>query len=544
MGLILYYSMNNSISDPTGDTSATVTRGDFTVGADGVTGGAAEFDGIGSCIKIDGGDIGFGKNPFTISLWAKLSGDGSYSLLEKYDRGTHTGFSLYTSCHSGGYSGEGNAKYLRFSVNSGCPDIWRDCGKPAATNTIITCMTVFEGRLYAGSGDDVNPADTCKVYRYDGDNRWSDCGRLGTDPATLSVYSMIVHNGCLYAATGAWNWDKATAGTNGGRRIFRYEGGRIWHDCGGLPDGWRVLCLASYEGDLYAGNDRGTVYKFNGCGDWQSVGRVGESRRVYCMGVWKGRLYAGSQGSAYRYEGGTMWTCIADGEYGVTQVHKIYNYDGSLIIGTWPHGRVLRYVADHVWENMGDLGIATDVYQINEVNDLSFFGGDLYAGVIPLSEVWRYKADGDWSVAGTFARDEKFDGRDIRSWARVPSMCEYGGRLYIGTSTCHGDASQNPPEKAGRVYSLEAGKCVAYEHDLGDRWHHIALTRDTEKLKLYIDGAEVSETDCGCLDLTCGAPLTIGGGLRGFMRGAVDELRIYDEALDSERIKSLYRFSN
>ncbi len=68
-----------------------------------------------------------------------------------------------------------------------------------------------------------------------------------------------------------------------------------------------------------------------------------------------------------------------------------------------------------------------------------------------------------------------------------------------------------------------------------DEWHHIAGTYDGTQMQVYVDGVRVgSMMATGTIDIV-GAPLMIG-----LVAGRVDDVRIYQRALSSNEIVSIY----
>ncbi len=63
-------------------------------------------------------------------------------------------------------------------------------------------------------------------------------------------------------------------------------------------------------------------------------------------------------------------------------------------------------------------------------------------------------------------------------------------------------------------------------------WSHIAVTYDGAKLRLYVDG-ELVRTEPGQAVSSASGPLTIGCG---WFKGRIDEVRIYDRALDEGEV--------
>ncbi len=78
-------------------------------------------------------------------------------------------------------------------------------------------------------------------------------------------------------------------------------------------------------------------------------------------------------------------------------------------------------------------------------------------------------------------------------------------------------------------------------------WQHFALVRDGVRAYTYINGQLRRESyRCSGVDLTNEAPLNFGnspciqGGPWRRFKGVIDELRVYDRALDHEEIEELY----
>jgi hypothetical protein len=91
------------------------------------------------------------------------------------------------------------------------------------------------------------------------------------------------------------------------------------------------------------------------------------------------------------------------------------------------------------------------------------------------------------------------------------------------------------------VRSFEAGKVVSYDQELKHGWRHIAAVKSGGKLKLLIDGRQVSESnefDARSFDLSNEAPLRIGFGQYNYFKGRIKDVRLYGRALtESEVIK-------
>ncbi len=96
------------------------------------------------------------------------------------------------------------------------------------------------------------------------------------------------------------------------------------------------------------------------------------------------------------------------------------------------------------------------------------------------------------------------------------------------------------------------GECVGIEDDnLRDRWVHVVAifaNGPTSQGALYVDGedrnatciADAGFSSCGVTG-NVGAPIDLGGETDFFFRGMLDEVRIYDRALDAGEVTALYK---
>jgi hypothetical protein len=546
--LIAHWKLDGDCQDGAGNNHGNARGLTFAEGVDGRAGGAALFNGVDSTIEVPDADaLNSGTEPFSIALWVKLKEDlesGPGDLINKFDAPLRRGFNLSLLGNSSGYSSYGDRKGLHFGIDNGISGSWLDHGRPWKTNPVIPTLTVLKGELYAGTGDASRSEDACRVFRFAGGEKWIDCGRVGNNPLTLSVFSTVVHKGKFYAGTGTWDWEKSNAGRGGRNHVYCYEGETKWRDCGAVGNGFCVMSLASFKGMLYAADDNTQCHRYNGDGSWTFCGQLDQTNKLNCLMVYQGSLYGATHGFMYRYEGGTKWECIGRNPHGATQIHKLQVFGGHLCAGTWPKGKVLRYEGGTEWTDTGELGIATDKFQINEVNDLQVYNGKLYAGVIPKAEVYRYEYDSRWTLLKSLVTDMGNSPMNTHGWSRVTCMAEFGGRLFQGTSTCFGRYDPSNPPESGRVYSMEAGKSVSFDDDLGGTWRHVTAVRDKDVVRLYVDGRLSSTSTTFSADdygLFNNSPLAIGFGANGFLSGTLDDIRLYRGPLGPDQVLDLYK---
>ena len=511
---------------------------------------SARFNGRDAYLQVaDDPKLALGEGDFSISMWvnARRPIDGiPGDLINKWDASKRRGMNLYLSGGSSAYSSISDARHAHFSVDDAYTGPQRDHGKPSTSNSLISNLVVYNGSLYAGIADATAAQDAARVFRLVDGQTWEDCGRLGDDPTIGSVMSLIVHDGKLYAGTGRWDWIIANNKYKdnpppSSTRVYLYEGNQSWRDMGEVVKGARVMCLASYNGTLFAGLDKvgdGHIFRLQGT-EWIDCG-VPDGRNVESMMPWDGHLYVSTHGNIYRYEGDGKFPSIGIEPHGITQIHSMHTHLGRLVLGTWPQGYILRYAGDQKWDITGRVGLPADQKQINEINALIYHGGKLYAGTIPLSEVYRYERDGHWERLTQLGRRPNWLVASPDSWMRVVALATYQGRLFAGTGSCRGRAVDSDPEGTlGRVTSFGFGQMASFDKDLPAGWVHLTAIRRGHSLEMFVNGKSAAKSldqPDRSLDVTTTAPLRIGFGDLTYFAGALANVRIYRGALSEQEI--------
>ena len=423
-----------------------------------------------------------------------------------------------------------------------------DRGRPGKT-VFVMALAVWAGDLFAGTfaADDDQRG---RVYRYAGGSEWTDCG--APDGAN-AVSSLAVHGGALYAGTAFYKsrgsaLSDASNETPGGR-VFRFEGDGRWTDCGridaadefGYPsvaaddirsrrcDG--VGMLTVFDGCLYAAPwyTEG-VFRYDGGTTWTPCGTP--RRRLMTMAAVDGKLVvAGHDGrptgpdedpsadplaETFHYSGGGEWTSRGTIP-GVTQIYSYAVFGDQLYAGTWPDGRVHRHGDDGIWIDAGRLG------QELEVMAMVGYNGRLLAGTLPAGEVYAFDGTRGWDLVGRL--DSTLDVKYRRVW----SMAVFQGELFAGTLP------------SGHVHSIRLGDNVTYDGELQPGWRHLGVRREAGQLELFIDGARVARAASSKLDISTTAPLGIGTGTNATFRGAIADVRIYDRGISDAALAGIAR---
>ena len=482
----------------------------------------ADFDGKESRLEVnDNQHLDFGEGDFSISLWVHTAGnldDVIGDLLNKYDPRTRNGFNLSIKHHAGVTGSQSNYRHLEFGIDNGKQDDhWRDEGRPG-NSIFVHSMAVHDGDLYVGTVEGQTNSDHGHVYRYDGNGKWED---LGAPWKSNGVTSMASYDGHLYVGVSRvllhYSGLEPTIAHHIGGKVFRYEDGK-WVDLGQLLGVDGINGMAIFRGKLYVtGFYQPALFRYEGAAKWTALGSP-NGMRPEALCVYNGAMYATGydEGAVYRFDG-KRWSptgILGD----ATQVYGLVIHNGTLLAGTWPKGTVYRYEGDDHWVSTGRLGNAEEVMGPNVYN------GKLYAGTLPMAEIYRYDGDADWKSVG------RVDFTPDVIYRRAWSMAVFDGRLFSGTLP------------SGHVRSFEAGVNVTYDHEFPPGWRHVVAVRDSDRLRLYVDGQQVAESrqfQPDQFNLSNDVPLRIGTGPHDHLRGTLKDVRIYRGALSHEWIRKL-----
>lgn len=472
-----------------------------------------------------------GTGDFSISVWARaddtdhVTGD----LLSQYDPKKRRGFHLTLKSNPGVTSSVANWRHLQFGVDDDKPSAWRDCGRPGQA-LFAFAMATHEGALYAGTCEP-DAGAMGRVYRYAGGEIWIDCGRLD---GSNSVTALATYEGALYAGTGKYRVAGShlpeSPNTQLGGRVFRYEGGTKWVDCGKLPETEAVGGLVVFQGRLFASSlyKPAGFFRYEGGTKWSrlpdAIGpdyKTGElgPKRVVALTVHEGLLYATSYdgGRVYRFDGKTWTDCGQVGDSSNTQTYAFTSYEGTLHVATWRSGRVFRFEDVGRWTDIGRLGGEL------EVMGMMVHNGRFIAGSLPLAQTYAYDGNGKWSLW------QRLDLTPDVEYRRAWTMAEHAGEVFCSTLP------------SGKIWAARHGRQVSWDHALPSGWHHIAAVKTAVRLTLHVDGRQVAESigfDASGWNLDSEAPLRLATGANGPFNGQLRNLQIHQRVLGEAEIQS------
>lgn len=518
------------------------------------------FDGVSSFVEVPHNkSLDFGTGDFSLSAWvytATQLDDVVGDVLDMYDPDRRRGITLTINATAGGFQSQGTERHVYFGIDNAKQSDWQDCGRPSeASNYVSESMTVYKGNLYAATTGGEDAKDWSHVYRYDGGQRWIDCGRVG-DYKTQGVGPLIVHNGDLYAVTWTVDWTRVVGGGLDPGRVYRYRGGTEWQDCGQPSDNRTLNCIASYGGKLYVGGGPETwgVFAQDDRAGWMPSKVFPKDGPLRCfphsMFVFNGKLFT-CYPFVFAFDG-TDWTYagipIVD-RRDFLQLYCFVAHQGKLCVGSWPESKVAVYQGGEDWQEIGRVG-----EDGTEVNGLIVYNGKLYGGSLPRAEVCRYDGGTQWTSIKRFYSPDGWSPApprnknsnptraQVNEWTRLTGMTIFAGRLFACTGSCTSSVEDAPRDVRGKVFSMEAGKCVSYDDELKPGWRHLAAVRESGRLKLYVDGILVATSSAfpqADYDVTTDRPLRIGFGQIDYFNGRISEVRVYNRALSPGQVEKL-----
>jgi hypothetical protein len=374
-------------------------------------GKAASFDGRRSIVEVaNNGKLELGTEEFSLALWIHTEqelDDTLGDLMGKFDEGARRGFNFSIQNYSGVTSSQSNDRHVHFGIDNGRSEAgWTDHGQ-LGNAMMIFGMAVYQGQLFAGTCE-AGKEESGRVFRFDG-KTWTDCG---SPDKCNAVSSLAVHEGQLYVGVSKYRLGGSSLpeSTNQhlGGTVYRYLGDHRWANCGKLEDTSAINGMVVYRDKLYASSMYAPAgfFRYDGGTTWTSCGTP-DGKRVESLSVYNGEIFATGydEGAVYRYDG-HQWQHSGFIE-GATQTYGFATYQGDLFVSEWPHAKVLRWGGAADWLYAGRLG------EEKETMPLMVYNGKLYGGTLPLAGVYRYDQR-KWTSVGRV--DHTPEVRYRRAW--------------------------------------------------------------------------------------------------------------------------------
>ncbi len=427
-GLVAHWPLRTDLKDAGPHSLMTTARGG---GPLPLKDKGTKFDGVDDWLEVAPAEaLKFGAKDFTVSLWVNIDGqidDLPGDLLSQFDPEQRRGWNLSVKSHAVTAS-QANTRTLHFGIDAGQLETkWTDHGR-LGNGMFVKALAVHDGQLFAGTCE-AGKDQSGHVYRFAGGEKWIDCG----SPAPCNAVSGFApFEGKLYVGVSkyrlAGSAQKESENPHAGGKIFRYDGDNRWFDCGQLPETESVGGLVVFQGKLYAGSlyKPAGFFRYDGGQTWTPM-PLPNGKRVEALCVHNGQLFASCYDEAhiFRFDGKTWTDCGQVGPPENTQTYSFAVHHGRMYVGTWRTGKVFRYDGDNQWADSGRLG------EELEVMGMLVHNGGLFAGSLPLAEVFRFRSQGNdsprWDSVGRV--DLTPDVTFRRAW----TMAEFQGRLFVGT---------------------------------------------------------------------------------------------------------------
>jgi len=170
------------------------------------------------------------------------------------------------------------------------------------------------------------------------------------------------------------------------------------------------------------------------------------------------------------------------------------------------------------------------------------------------------KGDVEW-VGGKYEKGMQFDGESghaeilagtvgpfeevtMAAWLKLESMPKTNSYNIIGMTSGSANGfylEQYATDLAAWQCGPNMNSVTAYPATFSD-WHHIAVVYTGDNITIYIDGEQKSQGAGTTLPNVAGSPFRISGpmpeaqGFGGSIDGVIDEVRLYNRALDVDEI--------
>ena len=269
-------------------------------------------------------------------------------------------------------------------------------------------LTVFNGEMFVVSNHRNN------VFKYEGGTSWKNIG-LDSRLFTFSIYQ-----GRLYALA------------NGGP-VYRYDGDDNWTYCGKPETSSQTYAGMIVDGQFYVGTwPQCEVYRYDGGETWTLISRVGYEREVMAMASYNQKGYVGTlpMANVWRMDG--KWFSFVGNldntrEAYLRRVWSMAVYDGRLYGGTLPAGRVLSLQAGALASTDRELaGGWRHIAGVKQGGKLSIYIDGELAATSAVFDADRFNVDADAPLHIGFGGHTHFSGsmRDVRVYSRAIDASE------------------------------------------------------------------------------------------------------------------------
>jgi len=242
----------------------------------------------------------------------------------------------------------------------------------------IFCLNSFEGKLYAGTGNQGDLLEWDNVSA-----TWAEVAS-GAGFSITSVNDLIQYNGKLYGC--------------GGGKLLEWNGSNAWvSKASGASGVLKTLCV--YGGSIFASGSAGILYEWAGSGNWvQRAPLFDTLQYVRDIIVFNNKIYGstsrapGLGGKLLEWNGTNAWVEVADtfnsgviGVFAMVELGgELYGCTGDTIIVQYP--AILKWNGTDAWVEVARIPDFT--YGVQDLFAMEIVDNKIYAAGQG-SDLWR-----------------------------------------------------------------------------------------------------------------------------------------------------------
>lgn len=228
------------------------------------------------------------------------------------------------------------------------------------------------------------------------------------------------------------------------------------------------------------------------------------------------------------------------------------SFDNNLDYKDWVNNKEMEIKGSVRWEQDGKYGGAVYFNGVSSYLDIKGWANrlDNEESRLIINEGYVYNTpENDVTNSFTFG-----------GWIKATETHEIDTENIIGTSGTTGQkyvfgaSHYGGADNAGAGLSIGTNGISVYEHgdsympaiavyngNIGTGWNHVMVVYDNKNAKIYLNGELVKTGFPSPQKQKIYAPTKIGAGTYGSFKGYVDEINIFNRALNANEIKSLYQ---
>ncbi len=155
----------------------------------------------------------------------------------------------------------------------------------------------------------------------------------------------------------------------------------------------------------------------------------------------------------------------------------------------------------------------------------------------------EFDGTNDYINLGTAFGNLGLNDFTVSLWFKIPKDASYRALLSKGIYNASDFLLYKINTNDVRIY-CDAGTILIIDNSWSEnKWNNVVITREGAIAKMYMNGKYVNQDTTSAVDLTNSHNWNIGAsedGTQRFIDGFIDEVRVYNQAMPSSKIKENY----